>query len=285
MAFHPPTFEPGPVATAIGVALIVCLVLQPFAFRPLYAATRRPVPPEGSSPLVRLQRATAWWSLAQVFAGMLFIGTATGVTPADIGVSPPAFHGFGDGLFVPFATVVGVVFPAVFLVLVAKQAWGLRRTDGTLPPNVQARMPRATLALLPRNVAERRAVALGSLASVLGTTVSVYCVLMPLFLGGFGIPPLGGLAFVFLLTLWGGSDTGWGNSGSMALLEATAAAWYLFVLVGSLVAPLLIWGLVLAVSLAAMPYRGPDADPEPAPDAPAMTWRPDDGAATPDPRP
>ncbi|OLT30654.1 hypothetical protein BJF83_08140 [Nocardiopsis sp. CNR-923] len=89
------------------------------------------------------------------------------------------------------------------------------------------------------------------------------------------------LVFVCLLALWDAINIGWRGALAAALVAAIATGSYLFVLVGSLVTPLLVWGLVVAASLAATPYRGTDPDPEPAPDAPAMTWRPDDGTRTP----
>ncbi|OLT30653.1 hypothetical protein BJF83_08135 [Nocardiopsis sp. CNR-923] len=138
MVFHPPTFEPGPVATAIGVALIVCPILRPLVLRPLYAAARRPVPPQGPSPLVRLNRALAWWSLGEVLGGMLFIGTATGVAPADIGLAWPAFDGFADRPGLLAAASCATAFLALFVVQVLMRArvlwrhWGgtFRRRSG-----------------------------------------------------------------------------------------------------------------------------------------------------------
>ncbi|WP_116246899.1 hypothetical protein [Nocardiopsis sp. FIRDI 009] len=284
MYFHPPTFEPGPVATAIGLALIVCLIAQPLLFRPLYAAIRRPVPPAGRSPLIRLHRATAWWSLGEVFAGMLFVGTASAVTPADIGLALPVFHGFADRPGLLSVALSTAAFLALIVVPAVPRSWVLwRRLGGTLPANVQSRIPRRNIVLLPRNAAERRAIVPSSLTWLLGWSVSVHWVVVPLLMNGFGFWAWDALVFVFLLTLWRGFGTGWRGAGTAALVGAIATGWYLFVFVGSLVTPLLVWGVVLAASLAATPYRRPD-DGEPAAAEPVMTWRPDDGTGIPEKR-
>ncbi|MCY9783566.1 hypothetical protein KIK06_06620 [Nocardiopsis sp. EMB25] len=282
MFFHPLTFEPGPVATVIGLALIVCLVAQPLVFRPLFRAARRPAPADGSSPLVRLYRATVWWYLGEMFVGMVFVGTASAVTPADIGLSLPAFHGFADRPGLLAVVLCGAAFLALRLFPMALQAWVLWRYTGwTLRGEAQAGLSRATVALLPENVAERRAAVLSSLTWLLGWTVSVHWVVIPLLTSGFGLSAWNTFVTVCLLTLWGASNTGWRGAATTAFVGATATGWYLFVFVGSLLTPLLVWGLYVAVLLAALPYRGPDAAPEPVPDEPVMTWRLDDGDATP----
>ncbi|WP_435106867.1 hypothetical protein [Nocardiopsis synnemataformans] len=59
MYFHPPTLDPGPLATLIGLATLLLLLAQPLLLWPLTRRLGEPAVPGRPSPLTRLQLSQA----------------------------------------------------------------------------------------------------------------------------------------------------------------------------------------------------------------------------------
>ncbi|WP_304454924.1 hypothetical protein [Nocardiopsis sp. YSL2] len=245
MYFHPPTFEAGPVATAIGLGLIAYLLVLPLVLRRLSSSSTRP-----GTPASRVYRFTCWSSLGEAVAALSFVGTATAVTTADLGLAATTVYWFGDN---PPATVVSLLVVWGWPLLVvgaAVQIWvGVRRSAtiarGEAPP---LRLPPGTAALLPRSAQERGWMVAASIVGTLCAVVITHAVLVPLLLVRFGLHPGDVVLVIALLSGWSVSHCGWRGALTMAVVTFVATGAYLFVLAGSLLFPLLFWGLFTAVN-------------------------------------
>ncbi|KOX07853.1 hypothetical protein [Nocardiopsis sp. NRRL B-16309] len=258
MYFHPPTFEAGPVATAIGLGVIAYLLVLPLVLRRLKSPSTRP-----GTPASRVYRFTCWASLGEVLAAMAFVGTATVVSVADVGLAAPTVYWFGDN---PAATMVAllaywgwpllIVGVAVQIRAGARQRAKIARGEAEPP-----RLPPGTAALLPRNAGERAWMVTASSVGALGTFAVVHAVLVPLLLVRFGLHPGDVVLGVALLSGWALSHGGWRSALTMALFTALTTGAYLFVIAGSLLFPLLFWGLFTAVNILGIMHLSRDRPP------------------------
>ncbi|MFE3456288.1 hypothetical protein ACFXKD_02000 [Nocardiopsis aegyptia] len=253
MYFHPPTFEAGPVATAIGLGVIAYLLVLPLVLRRLKSSSTRP-----GTPASRVYRFTCWASLGEVLATMSFVGTATAVSAADLGLAAPTVYWFGDNVA---ATVVSllvfwgwpllIVGAAVNLWLGARQRAKVARGEAEPP-----RLPPGTAVLLPGNASERTWAVTSSILGALGTVVVVHAVLVPLLLVPFGLHPGDVVLVIALLSGWAVSHGGWWSALAMGVVTALTTGVYMFLVAGSLLFPLLFWAVFTLMNTVAITRLG-----------------------------
>lgn len=239
MYFHPPTLDPGWLATLTGLATLLFLLAQPLLLWPLIRRLGEPAAPGRPSPLTRLQRATVWVSMAEVLLAVAFVGSARVVTPADIGLVPPRLHGYdpgappvlADDLVAWAGTAAVLLWTALFMaaLVVQRHRDGVR---GQTPPGQRVHLPDLTDAEWRRMP---WSFALGGLA----TTVVLFVVVYPLVTVFVG--PLAAVAAVALLL--GGQQ--WGNGYQQTLVltayGALMALCHAFLSAGSLFVPVVFW--------------------------------------------
>ncbi|MFF8763808.1 hypothetical protein ACF07Q_04770 [Nocardiopsis dassonvillei] len=236
MYFHPPTLDPGWLATLVGLATLLLLLVQPLLVRSL---TRRPGRPGRVSPLTRRRRLGALLSLTEVLAAAAFVAAADVVTSADLGLIVPRLQGHEPEAPSPLAgdlvswvgTVVVLVAAAAFVAALVVQ----RRHDGA-GGSGPASGPED-----PVNWGDAEwrwalgHVTLGGLA----TTVVLFVVVYPLVTVFAG--PLAAVAAVALLL--GGQQ--WGNGYQQTLVltayGALMALCHAFLSAGSLFVPVVFW--------------------------------------------
>lgn len=244
--FHPPTFEAGPVATAIGLGVIAYLLVLPLVLRRLSSSPAQP-----GTPASRVYRFVCWASLGEVLATVSFIGTATAVSAADLGLAAPTVYWFGDNLPATMVSLLAFWGWPLLIVGAAAQIWAGARHRAKVargeaePP----RLPPGTAALLPRNAGERAWMAAASVTGTLGTFAIVHAVLVPLLLNGFGLHPGDVVLAIALLSGWAVSHGGWRSALTMAVVTVLATGGYLFVIAGSLQFPLIVWAVFAAVNI------------------------------------
>ncbi|NYJ32235.1 hypothetical protein [Nocardiopsis aegyptia] len=245
MYFHPPTFEAGPVATAIGLGVIAYVLVLPLVLRRLKSSSTRP-----GTPASRVYRFTCWAFLGEVLATMSFVGTATAVSAADLGLAAPTVYWFGDNLPATVVSLLAFWGWPFLLVGVAVYLWlGTRRWAKVERGEVEPpRLPPGTAALLPRNAGERTWMVTSSILGALGTVATVHAVLVPLLLVRFGLHPGDVVLVIALLSAWAVSHGGWRGGLTMAVVTVLATGGYLFVFAGSLQLPLIVWGMFTALT-------------------------------------
>lgn len=238
MYFHPPTLDPGWLATLVGLATLLLLLVQPLLVRSL---TRRPGQPGRVSPLTRRRRLGALLSLTEVLAAAAFVASADVVTPADLGLIVPRLQGHEPEAPSPLAgdlvswvgTVVILVAAAAFVAALVVQ----RRHDGA-GGSGPASGPED-----PVNWGDAEwrwalgHVTLGGLA----TTVVLFVVVYPLVTVFVG--PLPAVAAVALALGWQEWGQGVRPMLTMAAYGALVALCHAILFSGSLFVPLVAWCL------------------------------------------
>ncbi|WP_444959961.1 hypothetical protein [Nocardiopsis sp. M1B1] len=239
MYFHPPTLDPGWLATLVGLATLLFLLAQPLLLWPLTRHLGEPAEPGRPSPLTRLQRVTVWVSMAEVLLAVVFVGSARVLTPADIGLVPPRLHGYdpeappvlADDPVAWAGTAAVLVWIALFVaaLLVQRHRDGVR---GQTPPGQRVHLPDLT-------DAEWRSMPWSFALGGLATTVALFVVVYPLVTVFVG--PLAAVAAVALLL--GGQQ--WGNGYQQTLVltayGALMALCHAFLSAGSLFVPVVFW--------------------------------------------
>lgn len=258
MYFHPPTFQAGPAATAIGLGLIAYLLVLPLVLRRLGSSPARP-----GSPASRVYRFTCWASLGEVLATMAFVGTATAVTTADLGLAAPTVYWFGDNMTATAVSLLAFWGWPLLIVGGAVQLWGGARQRARVargeaePP----RLPPGMARLLPRDASERAWFVTASSVGALGTVAVVHVVLVPLLLVRFGLHPGDVVLIIALLSAWALSHGGWRSALTMGVFTALTTGCYLFVVAGSLQVPLLLWALFTVVNSLTVVHLGRERPP------------------------
>ncbi|MFD6953680.1 hypothetical protein A6A08_17515 [Nocardiopsis sp. TSRI0078] len=239
MYFHPPTLDPGPVATLIGFVTLVFLMAQPLLTRPLARRLGEPTEPGRPSPLMRLHHLGACLSFVEVLAAAAFVGTARVLTPADIGITPPRLQAYDPDVPSPLAddpvswigTAVVLVWAALFVaaLLVARHLEGARPAEPAM----------GGIQLADLTDAEVRWMVWYTALGGLCTTAVFFVVVYPLVTVLVG--PLA--AAVTIALLLGGQQ--WGNGFqqmfTMAVYGLMLTLSHAFLTSGSLLVPVAIW--------------------------------------------
>ncbi|WP_159943237.1 MULTISPECIES: hypothetical protein [unclassified Nocardiopsis] len=261
MYFHPPTFDPGPVAALIGLGLLAFHLLLPLVQFPLLRRLRRQVLEGERAGVVRMAQGALWLSLAELLAVVLFVGSAASVTAADIGFAPLAVHRPESDTLTAAVLVMWSSF-GVFVALGVRNGLRAGRVADTADTR---RVDPAQLALLPRRGREMRWTTLSLVVSFPVHTAVVYAVFVPLLMTLLGDPMLVLLVLV-AVEGWGYLGRGAPTVVLMGSFGAMALFTYLFVLPGSLLVPLLYWALfVTADRMGARGWYGYTGGTESAP--------------------
>nr|WP_218909682.1 hypothetical protein [Nocardiopsis sinuspersici] len=241
--FHPPTFDPGPAATLIGLGVLLFLVAQPLLMRPLVRRLGEPAEPGRPSALMRINLLGVWLSPVEILAAVAFVGSARVVTSADIGLIVPRvqedepdvlFSSAGD-LMAWGGTIAASVWLALFAVVLLVE----RSRCG-------AASPRSTTAQagpsLPTDTELRWTLWSFALSS-LSNTAALFVVVYPLVTVFVG-PPAAVVAIALLLgwQQWGGGPLRMLRRALYGLLMALSHA---LLFSGSLFVPLAVWGLIV----------------------------------------
>ncbi|QVJ00115.1 hypothetical protein KGD82_14580 [Nocardiopsis eucommiae] len=258
MYFQPPTLDPGPVATVVALVLLAhCVVSPPLARSRAAARCRRGTGPHTTHHAESL-RTGAWFLLFELLLVMAFVGTADGVSVADLGWSAPAPGDLPEPVLALAGTVLVGGFLAHLLTLARSNGALLRRVRSgrPLPEEDWYRVLR-----LPGDRRGFRALAVGRALVVLSDVLVVYTVLLPMMTLAFDSVPF----VVTVLTLllgWrhvgGGGETLW----TQTLLALLGLLLYTLVLPGSVWGPVLVgaahWAVVLATqrALVGLPVPG-----------------------------
>lgn len=258
MYFQPPTLDPGPVATVVALVLLAYSVLSPPLARSWAAARcERGTGPHTTHHADGL-RAGAWFLLVEVLLAMAFVGTADGVSVADLGWSAPVPGDLPEPVLALAGTVLVGGFLAYLLHLARSNRALLRRVRSgrPLPEEEWFRVLQ-----LPGDRREFTALAVGRALGVLSDVLVVYTVLLPVMTLAFDSVPLV-VTVLALLLGWqhvgGGGETLW----TQTLLAVLGLLLYTIVLPGSLVGPVLVgaayWTVVLGTQrpLVGLPVPG-----------------------------
>ncbi|MFV2196378.1 hypothetical protein [Nocardiopsis sp. LOL_012] len=259
--FSPPTFDPGPVATVIALALIAYMLLFPLLVRRVHVqAVKRPAGPAAPTPLSRLNRLSLVAGLLSVGAAAAFAATADGLIPAHVGLAGSAFlrwplesvlpgaalPGVGLGFSVLVQVLVGALAALVLPVVLRAQRPALAER---LRSGLEHMNDPRTAAFVPRSTGEVRLAAAARAAAVLGSVAATYAVVVPLLTAGLGLPLWAVLVCVVALDAVPALALGKEAASQIAVVSALSAAGYLFVTGGMLVLPLLLWSWIAAVNL------------------------------------
>lgn len=243
MHFPLPTFVPGPVATAIALVLLAYHVVSPpLLWRLRTRRDRRRTEPD-PTPMASEFRLGTWCLPVEALLVMAFLGTATAVSPADIGWAAPAVAD-PEPLGHLLAGAGGL---AVFVLLVLALARSHLKLlahvrAGALPSGVR----REDLLPSPRDRRELGFMAGCCAVTVLSQVLVVYTVLFPVLAQVFGSALLAALV-LGLLGGWQYVGQGGGMIGTMAVLSTAGLLVYALLLPGSLLVPVLLWVSYYAV--------------------------------------
>lgn len=253
MPFQPPTLDPGPVATVIALVLLAYHVFAPPLWRSRNARRSRRLAQGDRTPFVDDLRHGSWFVLLEVLLVMGFVGTATVVTPADVGMGAPTLAEASPLLLVLAGTALVIGYPAYLLMIVLSARTALAHLrEGRMPPG----MDRAGLVHLPAARGELRLTSLGYALNVLCHVLSVYVVLFPV-LSGFLDSPLLVVIMLGLLTGWQYLGQGGNTIATMTLSATVALAVYTWLVPGSLLVPTLLWaGYGVAVHIGMRGFLG-----------------------------
>ncbi len=236
MYFHPPTLDPGPLATLVGLATLLFLLVQPL-LRRLDASAG----PGRASAWRRRRRLGAWLSLAEVLAAAAFVATADVVTSADLGLLVPRLQGYESDAPSPLAgdlvswagTVVILVAAALFTAALVVQ----RRRDGAR----ESRQLTGADNPLNWGDAEWRWALWSITLRGLATTVVLFVVVYPLVTVFVG--PLSAAVAVALVLGWQKWGSGFRPMSAMAAYGLLVALCHAILFSGSLFVPLVTWCL------------------------------------------
>ncbi|WP_017586655.1 hypothetical protein [Nocardiopsis ganjiahuensis] len=245
MHFPLPTLVPGPVATVIALVLFAYYVAAPPLLHRLRARRDRLRTHQNPTPMADEFRLGTWCLLVEALLVMAFLGTATAVSPADIGWAVPILadtEPLGHLL-------LGAGGLAVFVLLVLS----LARVHIRLLAHVRAGelphgMRREEFLASPRDRWELGFLAGGCALSVLSQVLVVYTVLFPVLAQVSGSALLAAL-MLGLLGGWQYVGQGGGMIGTFAVLSTAGLLVYGLLLPGSLLVPVLLWAGYYAVAL------------------------------------
>lgn len=238
MSFHPPTLDPGPVATVVFLVLLAYYVVTPLLFRGRYANLSQRLA-EGNRTLwpEELRRGTRLF-LVELLLTMAFLGTALVVAPADIGWASPRLGDLPSHLLLPLCGGVLAGFGALLLgFLRSHRAVALRLRAGELPSGTS----REELLRRPRDRREMAFIAGSSALALLSEILVVYTVLLPMLVWAFGSAVLAALLLV-LLGGWQYLGQGGAVIVGMAMVSTVGLISYVLLVPGTVVIPLLVWG-------------------------------------------
>ncbi|NYH55041.1 MULTISPECIES: hypothetical protein [Nocardiopsis] len=250
MYFHPPTFDPGPAATLIGLGLLLAYVVLPPLMLVFHRRLRKEVAAGRREGIVRSYRAALWLSLAEILVVALFVGSAASVGAADIGLSPPAVQ-WADGVFGNGAILFPWLLLAVFAAINVSN--GRKAADPVHRAALARSLGPAQAALMPADGRENRWGALGLAVSMTTQVLVFYVVFYPLFMVFFG-DPLPVVVALALLETWAWLGRGFGTMLIMGYFSAMVLATYAWAVPGCLLVPLVFWGVFAGAN--AMAGRG-----------------------------
>ncbi|CAL9358635.1 hypothetical protein SUDANB121_00628 [Nocardiopsis dassonvillei] len=251
--FHPPTFEPGPLAAAVGLVLLVHQIVTPLLYRRPMRRARTLARGGDYSALARWNRRSAWECLVQLVMVMVFVGSATVVTPVDLGIFWPVMitESSGRGQVVMLLLSVFLVLsPALGYVLSVRAA----RAERAGRPLPKGALTPEQLSLVPRTAREQRARILPVALTALTLPMVNFVVLYPLLCSLTG-DPLTVLFLLLCLGYWTWSPQG--KQVTLALGSLGAAGTFMFASDGSLLLPVALWAVyALQDVLCLLPFLG-----------------------------
>lgn len=245
MSFPLPTFVPGPVATVVALVLLAYYVASPPLLRWLRAEKERRRTEPDPTPMASEFRLGSWFVLVEVLLVMGFLGTASSVSPADIGWAPLALAEpeplglflTGTGGLVLFVFVVLAVFRSYLRLLPHVRA-------GELPPGVR----REEVLVSPRDRRELGFMAVGCALTTFSQAIVVYTVLFPVLVQATGSALLTALV-LGLLGGWQYLGQGGGMIWVMAVMSIAGLLVYGLLFPGNLLVPVLLWASYYAAFL------------------------------------
>ncbi|MFL1431568.1 MULTISPECIES: hypothetical protein [unclassified Nocardiopsis] len=272
--FHPPTFDPGPLATAVGLALLAHQIVTPLLHRRPIRRARTLARDGDHSAIARWNRRSVWECLVQLVAVTVFVGSATVVTPVDLGIfwpvmiTEPSGRGQVTMLFLLVFSVLSLVLGYALSVRAARaERAGLPLPKGALTPD--------QLSLIPRTAREQRARILPIALTALTLPMVNFVVFYPLLCSLTG-DPLTVLFLLLCLGYWTWSPQG--RQVTLALGSLGAAGTFMFASDGSLLLPVALWAVyALQDVLCTRPFLGQ----EPAAPTLEVTVLDADGAPVP----
>lgn len=254
MHFPLPTFVPGPVATVIALLLLAYYVASPPLLRWSHERKHRHCADQGRcghqypGRVVSQFRRLCWFLFAEVLLVMAFLGTATAVSPADIGWAPLALAD-PEPLGLLLTGAGGLTAFVLLLVSLASShvrfvSWA---RSGQLPPEVR----REFLEASPRNRREIGLVVASGPLSLLSQVLLVYTVLFPVLAQATGSALLAALV-LGLLGGWQHVGQGGNSMWVQGAMSTAGLLVYGLLFPGSLLVPVLLWSgyWVIALSTA-----------------------------------
>ncbi|WP_017568816.1 hypothetical protein [Nocardiopsis halotolerans] len=240
MYFHPPTLDPGPLATLIGLALLVFLIIQPLATRPLVRRLGEPVEPGRPTRRTRLFHVGMALSLVELLGAAVFVATARVVTPSDLNLILLRTQEYGSsarpllaGNLVAWTGTVAALTGAVMFV--AALVLEKRRSGAASSATEPAGPPVLT-------DAERRWAVWSFTLGGLSTTVVLFVVVYPMVTVFAGPAPA--IAAIALAFGWHQWESGHSQMLVMAMYGLLLALSHAQLFSGSLFVPLAAWCLV-----------------------------------------
>lgn len=226
MYFPPATFDPGPVATAIGFATLLFLILTPYLVSGLLRARAVFTRPFGVAGL------TVALSAVEMAAVVAFHTTAVrGLTPRDLAPGDIRLQGPEWQMLVGDVPALWLVTGTVAVLFATFVVWALRN---------RSRVPEASQVRLAQwSDRDLRWYRVNLLLGMLSSVAVYYLVLYPLLAVYFG--PLTGVLAVAMLAGWQYRASGAAAMLAACLSEGSILVFYAFVAPGGVILPLLLW--------------------------------------------